>query len=210
MRRMQSIWDININAKPCLSRRVYGYYHSVEIFVFTYIIKNIWYFVTFVDKYIFIIFSCIIWFSYLFTCNWLGVYVILTKLYGAVIGTLWSVWRLIKVFIHESFANFTYYYIIVSDYMVSINNFSGFHCNIKNLVTNPLIDIDLTTNTDSEDLLVFLGDIIEFLEQDKVFLLDALFDSSLLISSVFIFEIFFLSQLKKQTLSVLLAKFFHI
>jgi hypothetical protein len=74
------------------------------------------------------------------------------------------------------------------------------------------VDVDLTANTDCEDLLVFAADVVEFVEQDKAFLLDAITDSSLLFNStgaLFFFETFFLLQLRKQPLSVLLAKFFN-
>jgi hypothetical protein len=38
------------------------------------------------------------------------------------------------------------------------------------------VDIDLSVNTDCEDLLAFFGDIAEFTEQDKALLVDSLFD----------------------------------
>ena len=38
---------------------------------------------------------------------------------------------------------------------------------------NPRKDVDLTVNTDCEDLLVFLGDVIEFGSQDLSLLLDS-------------------------------------
>jgi hypothetical protein len=61
--------------------------------------------------------------------------------------------------------------------------------------------------------LVFFGDILEFVEQDKVFLADVLFDSWYLVNwgnALLTLEVIFLTKLKKQTLSVILAKMFRV
>jgi spermidine synthase len=73
------------------------------------------------------------------------------------------------------------------------------------------VDIDLTTNTDCEDMLVFIGDIVEFVEQDKSFFLDAILDSYSTVGwggALFAVEVYMLTLLKRQTLSVLFAKLF--
>jgi hypothetical protein len=81
---------------------------------------------------------------------------------------------------------------------------------------NPLRDIDLTVNTDCEDLLVFMCDIIEFVEQDKAFLSDALFDfcattptwGTTISATATSLEFFVLLKLRQQTqISLFLRKF---
>jgi hypothetical protein len=79
-------------------------------------------------------------------------------------------------------------------------------------ISNPQVDIDLTTNTDCEDMLAFFGDIVEFAEQDKALFIDAAFDVWFNLhwgSTIFMFEAFVLTQLRRQTLSIFLAKFFN-
>jgi len=48
---------------------------------------------------------------------------------------------------------------------------------ILSFLNNPHVDLDLSVNTDCEDMLAFLSDIIEFTEQDKMLLIDSLFDA---------------------------------
>jgi hypothetical protein len=48
---------------------------------------------------------------------------------------------------------------------------------LTGMFANPAADLDLTTNTDCEDLLAFCADVIEFTEQDKALLVDATLDA---------------------------------
>jgi hypothetical protein len=82
-----------------------------------------------------------------------------------------------SLFVVELQCNISTLLLFMSDYFSSLNSFFGFKYNFNLLISNPLADIDLTANTDCEDMLVFFGDILEFVEQDKAFLADALLDS---------------------------------
>jgi hypothetical protein len=83
----------------------------------------------------------------------------------------------VNLFVFELQGNASALFLIFSDYFNSVNNFFGFKYNLNLIVSNPFVDIDLTANTDCEDMLVFFGDILEFVEQDKAFLADAVLDS---------------------------------
>lgn len=84
----------------------------------------------------------------------------------------------------------------------------------RNLVLNPIRDLDLAVTTDFEDLLAFLNDNIEFAEQDKSFLIDALFDfyatSSVESISLFVLDVFFLKLFFKKISAVALTKNFWL
>jgi len=87
-----------------------------------------------------------------------------------------------------------------------------FRGGFQQLIVNPLIDLDLTANTDCEDMVVFLGDILEFAEQDKTFLLDASVDFFSVLGGGHLFaalELLILQRLRRQTLSAVLAKNFN-
>jgi hypothetical protein len=75
---------------------------------------------------------------------------------------------------------------------------------------SPLRDVDLSVNTDFEDLFAFLGDNIEFAEQDKSFLLDAVLDftsfSGLELAGVLGFELILLRKLLQSPVAASLAK----
>lgn len=93
-----------------------------------------------------------------------------------------------------------------------LNSANGQISSVFSWMSNPHIDIDLTTNTDCEDMLAFFGDIVEFAEQDKALFVDAAFDMWFNLnwsSAVFVFEAVLLTQLRRKTLSIFLAKFFN-
>ena len=80
------------------------------------------------------------------------------------------------------------------------------------LALNPTADLDLTANTDGEDLVVFFGDVLEFAEQDKALLVDAISESWFLVGwhqATFALEAYCLIRIRKQTLSAHLARFFN-
>jgi len=78
----------------------------------------------------------------------------------------------------------------------------------SNMLLNPQVDMDITANTDMEDLLAFLGDTLEFVEQDKAFLLDSVFDSwgSLSFGANELVEGFVIAKLRQKPLSANLGK----
>jgi hypothetical protein len=107
------------------------------------------------------------------------------------------------------FVNFFSFYFVST---VGIFNFLNVFQH-NSFAVNPLKDVDLTVNTDFEDLLAFLGDSLEFVEQDKAFLFDAIFDFYSItgeFASVIGVELMVLKNLKKLPQSVNLAKFFYI
>ena len=83
---------------------------------------------------------------------------------------------------------------------------------VTRLLLDPATDLDLSTNTDSEDLLVFLSDVLEFVEQDRSFLMDAIFNAFStqgLGLSVMGIEAYLLSSLKRGTLSSTMVKILY-
>jgi hypothetical protein len=83
---------------------------------------------------------------------------------------------------------------------------------LTRLLLDPATDLDLSTNTDSEDLLVFLSDVLEFVEQDRSFLMDAVFNSFStqgLGLSVMGIEAYLLSGLRRGTLSSTMVKMLY-
>jgi hypothetical protein len=98
----------------------------------------------------------------------------ITSFFGVIFNTLHF---FVIVVISEFSSNLANVFSFLTNYFSSVNGFSGYVYNFGLILTNPQVDIDLTANTDCEDLLVFFGDILEFVEQDKVFLADVLFDS---------------------------------
>jgi len=115
------------------------------------------------------------------------------------------------------------FWVNVADYLFAcgagipgFSSFSPFIFNASNsalaCLSNPHTDIDLSTNTDCEDMLAFFGDIVEFAEQDKALLVDAAFDAWFGLncgSVVFVLEVVLLAQIRRKTFSVFLAKFFN-
>lgn len=82
------------------------------------------------------------------------------------------------------------------------------------MFSNPFKDVDLAVTTDFEDLLAFLGDNIEFAEQDKSLMLDALLDffatPAVEFSTLAAVELFVLRQMLRVVNSAALAKVFSI
>lgn len=85
---------------------------------------------------------------------------------------------------------------------------SVFVSSFKALFSNPLNDVDLSVNTDMEDLLAFLADTTEFVEQDTYYLFDALSNLSYADVALTSF-IFSAAALARLPLSSVLAKFFN-
>lgn len=71
----------------------------------------------------------------------------------------------------------------------------------------------MTVNTDFEDILAFLGDSLEFVEQDRTFFFDALFDFYSVsgeFGALIGLELLILKNLKKLPHSAAVAKLFNI
>jgi hypothetical protein len=166
------------------------------------------------DKYLFFVFSCLLW-SLFTTHGEFPMFCAMTFLsffFSSLICSAGTIVYFANLFVFELRGNASALFLIFSDYFSSVNNFFGFKYNFNLIVSNPFVDIDLTANTDCEDMLVFFGDILEFVEQDKAFLADAVLDSWFLLnwnSALFALEAVFLVKMRKQVLSVVLAKFFN-
>jgi hypothetical protein len=131
------------------------------------------------DKYLFFVFSCMLW--SLFTVH--GTFPMFQGMLfsdffiSSLICVFGTFVYFVNLFVFELQGNASALFLVFSDYFNSVNNFFGFKYNFNLIVSNPFVDIDLTANTDCEDMLVFFGDILEFVEQDKAFLADAVLDS---------------------------------
>ena len=174
---------------------------------------NRWFFASFSDKYLFVVFSWCTWvgfFARTSSINFFFVTVSATLFGIADTATVLKASQLFVTYTFDTlssafsvFHSFTHHY---------FNSASGQLSSVFSWISNPHIDIDLTTNTDCEDMLAFFGDIVEFAEQDKALFVDAAFDVWFNLnwsSAVFVFEAVLLTQLRRKTLSIFLAKFFN-
>lgn len=131
------------------------------------------------DKYILFTFSFAIWalFAQQGSSSMFQTISMLDFGFNSLASTVSAFLYVLNLFAYELQGNASALFLIFSDYFNSVNNFFGFKYNFNLVVSNPFVDIDLTANTDCEDMLVFFGDILEFVEQDKAFLADAVLDS---------------------------------
>ena len=124
------------------------------------------------DRYLFVVFTTGVWCSfaavnaaYFWDLFW-------TLLMDASITS--SVWVFFDDISNSCTSMSSYFIHMLSShawlsFIALKNTFSVF-------VSNPLYDMDLAVTTDFEDMLAFIGDNIEFAEQDKLLAVDALLD----------------------------------
>lgn len=162
------------------------------------------------DFYLVFWFSVILW-AIFFNLNINYFWNVITILFNtAATDTLfYSFFFLITTEVTNFLGNFYSFFLLSIKNTITVLNISQYN----SIIVNPLKDIDLTINTDFEDLLAFLGDSLEFVEQDRAFFFDAIFDFYSVTGefvSLMSIELLVLKNLKKLPQSAVLAKFFRI
>lgn len=129
-----------------------------------------WYFCLRIDKYIFVVFSWVVWAGFMRRFGLAGLKRLGQHIDNFILDAAAWLQTLPAVVTRHMFPRPSTYAFISKD--VSWAGLSPAWLRGK----NPHQDLDLTVTTDCEDLAAFSNDVVEFVEQDKSLLLDSLTD----------------------------------
>jgi hypothetical protein len=138
---------------------------------------NRWFFASFSDKYLFVIFSWLTWVGFFARGSSISFFfvTISATLFGILDSA--AVLKASQLFVTYASDTLSSTFGVLRSFTNHyFNSASGQLSSVFSWISNPHIDVDLTTNTDCEDMLAFFGDIVEFAEQDKALFVDAAFD----------------------------------
>lgn len=141
-----------------------------------------WYFCMRIDKYVFVIFSWVVWVGFMRRFGLAGLKRLGQRIDNGILETAYWLQTL-----PQAAKRLMFPYPALYSFISTNVNWEGSQSKWLR-GKNPHQDLDLSVTTDCEDLAAFSNDVVEFIEQDRTLLLDSLTDfgiSGLIVLSVY-------------------------